>query len=112
MRLRVEVDAQRPLLALCDTGKKTERGRCFADTSLGIEDRDNRHVYKIRFRTKVTATSARMTIAKIARRIVATRFHWNRLSAESSAMPMPPVPTRPPPPEPLATSLTMAHEVL
>src|SRR2546425_7702820 len=36
-----------------------------------------------------------MTMAKMAARIVATRFHWNRLSAESSVMPMPPAPTSP-----------------
>src|SRR6266851_4243458 len=51
--------------------------------------------YKIRLRTKVTTTSARITMAKMAARIVATRFHWNRLSAESSVMPMPPAPTSP-----------------
>ena len=40
----------------------------------------------------VQATAA---TAKIASRMVATRFHWNRFIAESSVIPMPPAPTRP-----------------
>ena len=36
-----------------------------------------------------------MTMAKMAIRISATRSHWNKLSAASSAMPIPPAPTNP-----------------
>src|SRR5450432_1386923 len=41
--LRVEVDAQRPHLALGDGGEKVERGRGLADAALLVEDCDDRH---------------------------------------------------------------------
>jgi hypothetical protein len=48
-----------------------------------------------RLRSWVTTSSAMTTTAKIANRTTATRSHWKRFIALSSAMPMPPAPTRP-----------------
>ena len=80
MRLRIQVDAQRPLLALRDPGQKIQCGRRLPDTTFLIEYRDNRHRriledQRILRRTNVTTISARITTTKIASRIVATRFH-------------------------------------
>jgi hypothetical protein len=43
MRLGIEVDAERARATLRDPGKKIERGRCLADTTFLVEDRDDRH---------------------------------------------------------------------
>ena len=43
VRLRVEIDAERPLPALRDPGEKVETGRGLADAAFLVEDRDDRH---------------------------------------------------------------------
>ena len=43
MALRIEVDAQRPRLALGDGGEQVECGRGLADAALLVEDCDDRH---------------------------------------------------------------------
>src|SRR5690348_16736149 len=99
MRLRIEIDAEGALPALRDAGEKVERGRRLADAALLVEYRDDGHdglpVYRTLLRTIVTRISARITMTNIASRMTATRCHWNRLSAASSVMPIPPAPTRP-----------------
>ncbi|KAG0921878.1 hypothetical protein G6F61_014587 [Rhizopus arrhizus] len=49
----------------------------------------------MRLRAWVMMISANTTTTKIAASTSATRSHWNRFNAVSSAMPMPPAPTRP-----------------
>src|SRR4051795_12312088 len=100
MCLGIEVDAPRPFPASRDTGEKVQCRRGLADTAFLIEYGDDRHdrvlFYRewprapcsqiTRLRTCVTASSAITTTTKMAARINATRRHWNRFSAESSAM--------------------------
>ena len=43
MRLRIEVDAERPLFALRNAGKQVQRGRRLADAALLVEYRNDGH---------------------------------------------------------------------
>src|SRR4030095_10719155 len=114
MRVRIEVDAKRPLPATRNGSEKIEGGRRLADAALLVEHRNYRHGIQCaimrriiraardrawrqmtRRRTCVTTISAAITTMKIASSTIATRFHWNRFNAESRTIPLPPAPTRP-----------------
>ena len=43
VRLWIEIETERALLALRDAGQEVQRSGCLANSALGIEDRDNRH---------------------------------------------------------------------